>query len=103
MIDDLAHWRNRVAERAANWIINHIATPKYRQFLSGVYRYGLDATARDVHEGRPRPQHWKTYIEPSRSENVLFRDAADNLLTNMDHRYHPNPATERGSSHKEEQ
>lgn len=40
-------WRDRVAHWACNWILNHIATQHYRDFIDGSIRYGVGAAIRD--------------------------------------------------------
>lgn len=49
--------RDRVAHRLAN-LCMRLATPRYRDFMAGAYRYGLDAAARDAKEGRDLPPRW---------------------------------------------
>lgn len=57
------NWRDRLAQRCVNWILNHIATPWYRDMVAGQTRYGMNAAARDAKEGIPAPEHWTTYVE----------------------------------------
>ena len=42
-----ACWRDRMAHRLCNLILNRLATPWYRNWISGSIRYGLRAAARD--------------------------------------------------------
>ncbi|WP_139311836.1 hypothetical protein [Corynebacterium sp. CNJ-954] len=59
----MGRWRNLLAKIAANWILNHIATPWYRDRVSGYIQYGMNAAARDEKEGIPAPEHWTTYVD----------------------------------------
>ena len=40
--------RDRIACSLCNWILNHIAGPKYRAMIGGSIRYGLIAAASDT-------------------------------------------------------
>jgi hypothetical protein len=35
------HWRNRLAQRVCNSVLNHVATPDYRNIIDGAIRLGL--------------------------------------------------------------
>ena len=48
-------WRDRLAWTAYDWILEHVATRWYRDWITGTIRYGLAAAARDEAEGRPSP------------------------------------------------
>jgi hypothetical protein len=39
--------RNRFAHRAANWILNHVASREYRAFIGVAVRRGLDEMIED--------------------------------------------------------
>ena len=66
---DMTGWRDRLAQRCANWALNHIATPEYRDKVSGHIRYGMNAAARDEKEGTPAPEHWTTYMDMKDTRN----------------------------------
>jgi hypothetical protein len=41
MSADLNHWRNRVAVPVANWVLDHVATPAYRDRVDELVRVGI--------------------------------------------------------------
>jgi hypothetical protein len=47
--------RDRAAWAMCNWILEHVATRWYRNWITGAIRYGLAAAARDEAEDRPSP------------------------------------------------
>ena len=51
--------RDLVAFRLLNWTLNWIATPWYRDWITGAMHYGLSAVARDEEEGREPPPLWR--------------------------------------------
>lgn len=51
--------RNILARRLCNWVLDHIATPWYRDWIDGAIAYGLSSVARDVDEDRDPPTSWK--------------------------------------------
>jgi hypothetical protein len=42
MSGDLNHWRNRVARSVANWVLNHVANPAYRDRVDECVRVGIE-------------------------------------------------------------
>jgi hypothetical protein len=57
-------WRDQVARHIANFALNRIAKPHYRDLIDGAVRYGFNSAARDLAEGLPAPSHWSHYQEP---------------------------------------
>lgn len=47
--------RDRVAWAVCGWILRHVATKHYRDWIDGAIRYGMLAAARDAAEDRPAP------------------------------------------------
>lgn len=45
-------WRNRLAWRICNWVLAHIADDSYSSYIGGAIRYGMDAAAADLTNGR---------------------------------------------------
>lgn len=54
----IANIRNWIGWRLATWSL-YIATPKYRKFIGGAVRYGMDSALRDQREGLTPPPHWE--------------------------------------------
>ena len=47
--------RDRIAAWLCNWILRHLATETYNDFIGGSIRYGMASAARDEQEGREPP------------------------------------------------
>jgi hypothetical protein len=60
-IATFVHWRNELARVLCNFILRHIATPRYGQFIQASIQYGMDSAARDEVEGNPPPPQWREY------------------------------------------
>lgn len=50
-------WRGCLARRLADTALR--LCPEYAAFIHGAIRYGLNAAARDVREGREAPPAWE--------------------------------------------
>jgi hypothetical protein len=74
VIGPLNNRRNRVAVAIANWVLNHVATPKYKHLLRSVVIYGIRAAERDGREGRAAPGPLSSH-ETTEVPMPLVRDA----------------------------
>jgi hypothetical protein len=66
-----ARRRDRLAWAICTWVLRHVATSEYAQFITGINRYGIAAAARDASEDRPAPEWpppWFSSIEAKRSD-----------------------------------
>lgn len=67
--------RDRIAHRLAN-VALRLATPWYRRSIDAHIRYGMDARARDVAEGRGAPRPFWTYDATTQERATMPRPGA---------------------------